>query len=50
MKNLNIGDGNIGNLLWQFSLPAMIGMLVNALSHSLFGQIKQKQARKEMGE
>ena len=31
MKNLDIRDGKIGNLLWQFSLPAMIGMLVNAL-------------------
>lgn len=31
VKNLNIREGNIGRLLWEFSLPAIIGMLVNAL-------------------
>ncbi|MGI6120322.1 MAG: MATE family efflux transporter [Desulfosporosinus sp.] len=30
MKNLDIRNGKIGKLLWQFSLPAIIGMLVNA--------------------
>lgn len=30
IKNLDLRDGKIGKLLWEFSLPAMIGMLVNA--------------------
>lgn len=30
MKNLDIRNGNVGKLLWEFSLPAIIGMLVNA--------------------
>lgn len=30
-KSLDIGNGNISRLLWEFSLPAIIGVLVNAL-------------------
>lgn len=30
-KNLEMRDEKIGKLLWKFSLPAIIGMLVNAL-------------------
>lgn len=30
-KNLDISNGDIGKLLWEFSLPAIIGVLVNAL-------------------
>jgi putative efflux protein, MATE family len=30
MKSLDMHNGNIGGLLWEFSLPAIIGMLVNA--------------------
>lgn len=30
IKNIDMRNGNIGKLLWEFSLPAMIGMLVNA--------------------
>ena len=30
IKNFDLRDGNIGKLLWEFSLPAIIGMLVNA--------------------
>ncbi|MDD4237864.1 MAG: MATE family efflux transporter [Desulfotomaculaceae bacterium] len=30
-KNLDIGNGSIGRLLWEFSLPAIIGNVVNAL-------------------
>jgi Na+-driven multidrug efflux pump len=26
-----LGESNIGQLLWKFSLPAITGMLVNAL-------------------
>lgn len=29
-KDLDIRNGNIGKLLWEFSLPAIIGVLVNA--------------------
>jgi len=31
LKNFDIGSGSIGRLLWEFSLPAIIGNLVNAL-------------------
>ncbi len=31
IKKFDIGNGNIGKLLWEFSLPAIIGVLVNAL-------------------
>lgn len=31
MRNLDIRNGKIGKLLWEFSLPAIIGVLVNAL-------------------
>ncbi|WP_066633721.1 MATE family efflux transporter [Desulfolucanica intricata] len=30
-KNLDIRNGDIGRLLWEFSLPAIIAVLVNAL-------------------
>lgn len=30
-KNLDLRNGDIGKLLWEFSLPAIIGVLVNAL-------------------
>jgi len=30
-KKLDLRNGSIGKLLWEFSIPAMIGMLVNAL-------------------
>lgn len=30
-RNLDIGNGDIGKLLWEFSLPAIIAVLVNAL-------------------
>jgi putative MATE family efflux protein len=30
-KNLDIRNGDIGKLLWEFSLPAIIGVLVSAL-------------------
>jgi len=30
-KKLDIGNGDIDKLLWEFSLPAIIGVLVNAL-------------------
>ncbi len=31
IKKLDIREGNVGRLLWEFSLPAIIGMLVSAL-------------------
>jgi len=31
VKKLDLGNGSIGKLLWEFSIPAIIGMLVNAL-------------------
>lgn len=31
VKNLDLDNGKIGKLLWEFSLPAIIGMLMNAL-------------------
>jgi putative MATE family efflux protein len=31
VKNLDIRNGSIGKLLWEFSIPAIIGMLVNGL-------------------
>lgn len=31
VKKLDVGKGGIGRLLWEFSLPAIIGVLVNAL-------------------
>jgi len=30
-KNLDLRNGDIGKLLWEFSLPAIIGVMVNAL-------------------
>ncbi|KAF1084209.1 Multidrug export protein MepA [Sporotomaculum syntrophicum] len=30
-KKIDLGNGNINRLLWEFSLPAIIGMSVNAL-------------------
>lgn len=30
-KKIDMGNGNINRLLWEFSLPAIIGMSVNAL-------------------
>ncbi|MDD2233607.1 MAG: MATE family efflux transporter [Desulfitobacteriaceae bacterium] len=38
MQNLDIRNGRIGKLLWEFSLPAIIGMLVNAL-YNIVGRI-----------
>lgn len=31
LKDFDIGNGSIGRLLWEFSLPAIIGNVVNAL-------------------
>lgn len=30
-KSLEMRDRNIGSLLWKFSLPAIVAMLINAL-------------------
>ncbi len=35
IKNFDLRDGNIGKLLWEFSLPAIIGMLVNAFYNTV---------------